>query len=294
MLGRLIKYEWKATKRTFLPLYIAMILVAIVNGIFIRFNDFNVESWLSQGAVLSGVGNVFEHIFPIIQGFIIVMYVGIIIGTIFISIFVMLQRYYKNILGQEGYLMNTLPVKSWQLILSKGIISAIWIVCSALIAMISIPIMFSIVDSKFLLGLVLELFEWDTWSRINQSIGTINLLCYGIELLVTSLCASWAFSMKAYASMSLGHLVQKHRLLGSVGFYIAIDFAESVAGVILMFLIGSVFGEAFTRFFESFDLYRALGTIHVILIGSSVVYLIVAMIYFMISKVILEKKLNLE
>ena len=33
MLGKLLKYELKATSRVFIPLYIAILVVSIVNGV---------------------------------------------------------------------------------------------------------------------------------------------------------------------------------------------------------------------------------------------------------------------
>ena len=36
---------------------------------------------------------------------------------------VTIQRFYKGLLGQEGYLMFTLPVKNWQLVFSKALVS---------------------------------------------------------------------------------------------------------------------------------------------------------------------------
>lgn len=291
MLGKLIKYEWRATRRTFLPLYIAMILIAIINGIFFKFDEPALYETLENGAMMGGL---LERIVGIIQIFAIILYVGIIIGTVLLTIFVVIQRYYKNILGKEGYLMNTLPVKSWELILSKGIMSAIWIVCSGLVAFFSIIIMIFILAPEDVSVAFRIAFEAKTWEVINEYVGVGNLIGYGIELLLVTLCASWLFCTKAYAAMSLGHLVQKHRLLGSVGFYIGIDLAENVIMGTLVAIFGRIFLSPIQQFFGTMTTEETIRTFHGLFLGSIIFYLVLGIIYFIVSKILLEKKLNLE
>ena len=43
MLGKLLKYELKATSRVFIPLYIAILVVSIVNGLSLNLEIFNIQ-----------------------------------------------------------------------------------------------------------------------------------------------------------------------------------------------------------------------------------------------------------
>ena len=59
MLGRLIKYEFKATARTFLPLYGVLLLLAGLNRLFMEFKFQNfafgipqILSWILYGLSL--------------------------------------------------------------------------------------------------------------------------------------------------------------------------------------------------------------------------------------------------
>jgi hypothetical protein len=54
------------------------------------------------------------------------------------TLIVLIQRFYKNLLGDEGYLMFTLPVQSWSHILSKLAVSMLWTVVSGGVALCSI------------------------------------------------------------------------------------------------------------------------------------------------------------
>ena len=43
MLGKLLKYELKATSRVFVPLYIAILVVSIVNGLSLNLEILNIQ-----------------------------------------------------------------------------------------------------------------------------------------------------------------------------------------------------------------------------------------------------------
>ena len=86
MLGKLMKYEFMATGRTFLPLFAALILVSIVNRLLSSLG-LNVPSAI--GTVVS-----------------VILMVGVAVVTLLIT----LQRFRNNLLSNEGYLMMTLPV----------------------------------------------------------------------------------------------------------------------------------------------------------------------------------------
>ena len=95
MLGKLLKYELKATSRVFIPLYIAILVVSIVNGLSLNLEILN------------------------IQGLATIVLMCLFISLFVITIVVTIQRFNKNLLKDEGYLMFTLPVSSKHLVLSK-------------------------------------------------------------------------------------------------------------------------------------------------------------------------------
>lgn len=50
---------------------------------------------------------------------IVFLYAMFLCAVVVITFIVILLRFYKNLLQNEGYLMNMLPVKSWQHITAK-------------------------------------------------------------------------------------------------------------------------------------------------------------------------------
>lgn len=99
MLTKLIKYEFKSTGVRFLSAFAVYIAIGTI-----------LLTIFHSHAVLSAM------ILPL---------GGMALGVItFVTLF---QRYNSNLYGQEGYLMFTLPVKGWQLLLSKLITACIWL-----------------------------------------------------------------------------------------------------------------------------------------------------------------------
>ena len=109
MLGKLMKYEFKATARIFLPMFAALLVVSLVSRIFITLR---VETPMAIGIALSVI---------------------MIIAVCVITLIITLQRFYKNLLTNEGYLMFTLPVKTDSIIWSKMIVATIWSILSLII-----------------------------------------------------------------------------------------------------------------------------------------------------------------
>lgn len=119
MLGKLLKYEFKATSRTFLPIYVALILVSLGNRLF------------RMGNIDFGLGLTTA------------LLVGLFVALGVLTLIVTIQRFNRNLLGDEGYLMFTLPVTTNELIFSKLLTTIIWSGLSTIIGMITFVILIS-------------------------------------------------------------------------------------------------------------------------------------------------------
>ena len=94
MLRKLLKHEFRATGRIMLPLFGILLLVSVGA-------NFSSRGMLnSDSSLLRTLGTIFIMLF--IVG---IFAVGI------ISFVLMINRFYKNLLQDEGYVMMTLPVE---------------------------------------------------------------------------------------------------------------------------------------------------------------------------------------
>lgn len=88
MLKKLLKYEFRATARTYGGMYLALLAASVLFGGSVwRWNSTNSDTYSALVGLLS------------------LVYTGVIIGTVVVTIMTIVQRFYRNLLGREGYLM---------------------------------------------------------------------------------------------------------------------------------------------------------------------------------------------
>lgn len=259
MLRKLMKYEFKATGRVMLPLYGALLGFAIINKIFIgtNMNEINMD-------FLGGIPTIITML-----GYFATM-VAVFVGTIFITV----QRFYKNLFGDEGYLMNTIPVKSSQNIVNKLVVSIIWTIISGFIAVTSIFVM------AYQPGVFKEIIAG--FKNIYPEIG-LNI--FGIiEFIILGIVALAHQIMMLYASLSIGQLFKSKKLLGAfAGFMIISIVQQSIVGIVG---IGGAILFANGNYINISPQYALLCAI--------IIALFFFTILFCITNYILKNKLNLE
>ena len=267
MLVKLMKYELKATARTLIPLYIALLTFAIINKIFIG----------------TGLADKFEG-FGSIPFILSIFGYGVTMAAVFIvTFFVIIQRFYKNLLGDEGYLMNTLPVTTITNITSKISIATFWNIISGFVAVLSIIIM--AFEPNALGRFFHELFH--AFSEGSDKFG-IQFYIVIIEIIIAALVQLISSVTLIYASMSIGHLFHKHRILSSFGAFIVLNLIASA--------ISSAIGVGFSHFDwkNTFSHSQSLYPLHMILLFVILLNLVFFTAYFIITNYILKNKLNLE
>jgi len=278
MLGKLMKYEIKATARWFLPLYGTMLIIAVINR-FTLFSPYIEYRYMYAEPSVSLPGNSF---FSVIRGIMsalmmfiyIMMFVGLFVATLIVTI----QRYYRNLLGDEVYLMFTLPVKSWQHILSKLLISMLWHFLSSIAAICSILVLIP--------GEATAKIP-DVFKRITELIGI-----HGIIILVLAIVSGLVFSiLKIYTAVSLGHLFNKHRLLLSFVMYLGIEAVSQFIFMLLTIIAAeTVFKpwKGISLFMLNADQFNCLFGIMAILTA------LLSAGLFILTGYLLNRKLNLE
>ena len=260
MFGKLMKYELKSLLKGLLPLYGAILAVAMINAVMASF----------------GIGNSIDGL-PQVTA--IMLYFGLCVAVAVVTFLVIIQRFYKGLLGDEGYLMFTLPVKSWQLVLSKFLCALITTIISVLVAALSIcilaPLNFSDIGAFFR---VLASFD-----------GQIAVLF--LEVLILSLAALSYMYLEFYLSMAIGHLFNKHRVLISVVAFLAIGVVMNI----ITTLVGVTAIEVGTEFFMDLVMGAGEWAAWHTAVWSLIAYTVIpAAVFFFITNYILKHRLNLE
>lgn len=270
MLGKLMKYEFKACGRIFFPLYLGILLLAAINGVNLGANLKNetVDGFPMDPSALNTQ--------TILSMILVALFVALFVITIVLTI----QRFKKNLLDDEGYLMFTLPVKSSNLILSKFFVALIYGITSVIVALLSFFIIGAI-GGDFNISDFLYVFT-------EQSIFTEGE-AFIIYMILGLLIDYSIFVLTIYLALSIGQLPQlsKYRVAAGVVLFFLINLLISN---IQNFVGNNLLGEAIQL--EATTNLTAT-TISYMLV-SLLLSVVIGVILFLSTNWLLNKKLNLE
>lgn len=263
MFGKLLKYDFRSMLKQFAFIWPAALALALVN----HFTLNGLDGASNAGETAAGIA--------------MLVYVAILISMFIIALIFAIQRFFKGLLGDEGYLMHTLPVKPWQLVSAKLLCAVVTTFISIIVAILSI---FLIVPwgaedfQIFFKGLGYLFSHWN-----GEMTRAVLCLLETLLFILVSLATGY---LQLYLSMSIGHLFNKNRVAMSVIAFIAINAVTStIAGLF------PVFNDLFDFLLSDYvgvELFqRAIWT-------AIAVELVHAAVYFFGTEFILRKKLNLE
>ena len=265
MLGKLFKHEMKANARLLLPLYLVLFVLTVMDRIVLNLH-------------------IFKGVFSFLPASITFIYIMSLISIVIVSFVIIVMRFYKNLMSDEGYLMFTLPVKSHQLINSKLLASLIWTTASVLAVFASLLLVFASQEH-------MRIF-WDglkmVMSEIKAEFGTGNTTLFFIEMIILIIVASINKIIMIYVSIAIGQLVHAHKVIGAFGAYIGISVIIQFAVTFLAFIAGVIFPKMYKDFNDATDILQILFPIVILMIIACNV------LFYWVTNYIFNRKLNLE
>ena len=211
MLKQLLKYEFKATKRLYFGLYLALALLSVVLGV-----TFRQEHALAHSTS-------FQNLEVILM----IVYVSVILAIAVLCFVNTIQRFYQNLLGREGHLMHTLPVTETQLILSKLITSMVWVLCSGLVGIVCITVMVSIsVIDPETFGMV----DWNGWKQLwGMLYGELGARFWLVTFwtILINLARLADLILCVYAACMIAHQFPKHVMVAGILAFIGLNIVET-------------------------------------------------------------------
>lgn len=279
----MLKYEFKATKRLYFGLYLALALLSVVLGVTSRQKHALAHSTSFQN----------------LEVILMIVYVSVILAIAVLCFVNTIQRFYQNLLGQEGYLMHTLPVNENQLILSKLLTSMVWVLCSGLVGIVCITVMVSIggVIEPETFGTV----DWNGWKQLwGMLYGELGpefwLVTFWTILINLARLASLILCV--YAACMIAHQFPKHVMVAGILVFIGLNIVETqldkllgtndVSMIVDANVTGVSYGVTPMRWLTA-----ALGT-DVGYLFCFAVTAAIAAAYFFLTRWLMKNKLNLE
>lgn len=268
-----MKYDLRAMFRSLFLLWVAVLAIALVNHFTLGHESDDMLPTL------------LINVLPIL------LYAGVVTAMVVLATVFVIQRFYNGLLRDEGYLMFTLPVKAWQLVVSKALSAIVVLLVSALVG----------VASGFLLVPGSDLTErfWEladvlfNQGALGTQAQTAALVAGYILLAIVSIAAE---VYEIYASIAIGHLFSKHRVAMAVLAYLVISLVLMVVTMVLgdaLFGGSGMFGTSVISwaFSSGNDLPVAAADILGVNLAFNTVKLV---IFHIVTERILSKRLNLE
>lgn len=205
MLGKLLKYDFRSMWKQFSVIWPAALVLAFIN----RFTVFGIHN---PGGSVFG-----EWMGVVSMG----LFGGVCFTMVILSAVFVLTRFYKGLLGDEGYLMHTLPVHSWQLVLSKLICALATTVVNGIVGILAMFLMMPL-DWD-------ELFDTQVWQAVFHNLAQQpDIILYFLEFFLLLLVMCAAIFMTLYLAMAIGHLFSKRRILMSVAAFFGLNILDSI------------------------------------------------------------------
>lgn len=272
MLGKLIKNEFNATARNFIPVYLVMLAVTLLLKVFLEITDF---LSIPEGPVVAAI-NIF----------LMIAFVLAIVAVIFGTIVFIIKRFYDNMLKDEGYLSFTLPVTPGQHIASKALTSYVWIIVSMAVIALSV--------------VILMLGEASFFKMLSEAINVgIKFLSdngywgYAVGVFAAIIIGIYAVILEAYTCMSVGQIMNKHRVAGAVITYLVIYSIRQVCGMVFLtttFMASVSSGTAEIEMSTS----QGANISTSILVFELIFLTVEAIAFTLITHIMIKRKLNLE
>lgn len=271
MFGKLMKYELRYLIRIFAPMWAVVLALCALSRLTLN-PDVDGMMYV-EGS---------EAVLPVV---IVMLTVFGIITMMIVATVVLLQRFYKGMYGDEGYLMFTLPVTSGSLIHSKGLSAMVMMIGTELLTfagvmiMVSYPEIWNEMDMTFE-----EMFRM--LSQMNN-ITSAKFAVLAVWVVVLGLLSTAQGIYMVYLAISIGQLWKKHPVAGAI-------IAYYVITLIINFLIGGLGatkqGYLLEQFMTGADYGAAMAAT---LIVSTLYCLVLIGVSVLGTKLILDKKLNI-
>lgn len=217
MLGKLLKQDFRATARIILPVYAAVPVLGLFTGLITRLCE------NQNGFLIRAIGALVSFVFSLS-----------LIAAVVTTVVLMILRFYRNLMTDEGYLMFTLPVSTTELIFSKLIVSIVWFLGTFAVDALGL-----LVTGRF--GSYQNAIRFQVTYTFGMPMTGAQSAGLIIEFVAFLLLCCVALCLMTYAAMAIGQSFKKNKGLMSVVFFFVLWIGTRI---VLTLIFGAFYGPA--------------------------------------------------
>jgi hypothetical protein len=283
MVGKLIKYEFKAYWRYVLPMLIIVASAGVLTR-FVQIFEPHVDSVLFPFYCAVEWSSALALLACIVIFFLMVMVLSVV-------------RFYKNLFSVEGYLTFTLPVSTTAHIFVKLLVSVVIMLLAVAVSGFSLTVAtFGEMLFEILKAGIYMLKE--AWRELG-----FHVVLFAFEYLLLLFSGYVSNLLIYYSCISIGQMAKKNRILAAFGVYFLYYILSQILATLLYF-VGMVllifFGNIIFAALDSFDILTYLlenyaeWLYHIFFLGSALFSAVMSVVLFFVNRKIIKSKLNLE
>ena len=261
MIGKLIKYDLKKMLKILLYIYVVALALSGITR-------------------LINIGRDIQFVFIIGQvfaGFSYSALASILVNTFVHIIRVFIVNFYKD----ESYLTHTLPISKNKLLISKYVSSLIVVLCSVLVCLLSLFIMFYTNE----LANAIKLFFEATIPNFNMSVGLFVFIV--LMIVFVQICAYMTFAFTAI--IKANQYNHRRVLKGLIWFFIF--YLGSMIVTLIIALIAFAIGGNLNDLMASQMSQSGIITLLIIALVTYIAYIV---IFYFISRKLFNKGVNVD
>lgn len=287
MFGKLMKYNVKEVGMVMVPMYAALLILGLAAGLATKFS------------LLKGAGEIVTSTVPGVLTLLLFMTFGIMgLATGIVTLVMIVRNFRENLLGNRGYLTNSLPVSTASHILSKTVSGVIFICLGGVAATLA---------GLIFLGLNLSGKDWsEIWTSLNTvTASRISVWLTFAQILLMVLVWMVQIVAKLYVSISLGNLWRPHRTMGGILLFVGLTVGQNFIGNRMSHISSdaslgySLMGAGVRAVFGSFGTFDGIEMMEGILTAKQMAFFLgingaYILVFLLVTVWVLNKKLDLQ
>ena len=292
-----MKYEWKNIWKAGTLMLLGMLVVTVIGCVVLRMPGGVVTGLLDNNDI-----NATQSWF-VLSSFVatLILYVIMLLASTWGMLIFLGIRFYRSMYTDEGYLSHTLPVTANQLFLSKILVSGVWYLFISIgigisVVALVVSLMTGLLNIGELSGVLIQ-YNGNIWEfladafyelgRTYEEEMGINLLHYGITLLLTHVAGPFITMVTLFGALTIGQLSSKHKGLMGILAYAGLTILSSIIGSTVQsaFMFGTNVMSSSGGFSVTTNMAYDINVI---------TSLLIAAIMYGVSYYIMNRKLNLD
>ena len=275
MLGKLMKYEMKSTYKMGCLVLCAMAVIT-----FLGWLAFQNSVWSEIGRTGGRSAVDWADFFYL---FVMMLYAMLLVVANFGILIYLGVHFYRSMYTDQGYLTHTLPVSKHQILVSKMLVSGLWMLFVMIAIYLSLTVLglslvFSLLPDGYTLSQAWAEFTGGLWQLVIEFGEWFEFDVSGwlISTLLISLVTPFVTITTLFGAISIGQLASRYRLFLGVVCYIGI------------LVVSSLVSSLFRSFATSLGTYMS-SSLNI----QFAVNLLVAAALYITSYFIISRKLNM-